>query len=114
LLAIPGAVVIAFGFASIGMAMTSYFKSFQQMNWMNFFLLPMFLFSGTFYPLTVYPQWVQWIIEALPLWQGIAMLRAFTLGDLSWGLLFHVVYFVVMIIGGLIYTTKRLTALFLQ
>ena len=114
LLAIPGAVMIAFGFASIGMALTSYFKSFQQMNWLNFFLLPMFLFSGTFYPLTVYPQWVQWMIEALPLWQGIAMLRAFTLGELSWGLLFHIAYFTVMIVGGLIYTTKRLTALFLR
>lgn len=114
LLAIPGAVLIAFGFASFGMAMTSYLKSFQQMNWLNFFLLPMFLFSGSFYPLTVYPQWIQWLIEAFPLWQGIAMLRAFTLGDISWGLLGHVIYFVVMIVFGLIFTTKRLTALFMR
>ena len=114
LLAIPGAVLIAFGFASFGMAMTSYLKSFQQMNWLNFFLLPMFLFSGSFYPLTVYPQWIQWLIEAFPLWQGIAMLRAFTLGDISWGLLGHIIYFVVMIVFGLIFTTKRLTALFMR
>jgi lipooligosaccharide transport system permease protein len=48
LLAIPGAVLIAFGFASFGMAITSYLKTFHQMNWINFFMLPMFLFSGTF------------------------------------------------------------------
>ncbi|MEI7443106.1 MAG: ABC transporter, partial [Actinomycetes bacterium] len=33
ILAIPAAVLIAFGFASVGMAITSYLKSFQQMDW---------------------------------------------------------------------------------
>ena len=32
---------IAFGFASVGMAVTSFLTNFQQMNWVNFFLLPM-------------------------------------------------------------------------
>jgi len=45
--AIPAAVLIAFGFASVGMGITSYLKDFQQMEWINFFMLPMFLFSGT-------------------------------------------------------------------
>ena len=51
--------LIAFGFASVGMAVTSYMKTFQQMDWINFVLLPMFLFSATFYPITVYPEWIQ-------------------------------------------------------
>lgn len=114
ILAIPAAVVVAFGFASFGMGITSYLKSFQQMNWLNFFLMPMFMFSGTFYPLSIYPQWIQWLIEALPLWQAIAMIRALTLGDIGIGLLFHVLYFVVMIALGLIFTTRRLTALFMR
>lgn len=114
LLAIPGAVLIAFGFASVGMGLTSYMKSFQQMNWINFFLLPMFLFSGTFYPLSIYPQWIQAIIQALPLWQAISLERALTLGTLDWSTLLHVLYFVVMIVAGLFFTTKRLSALFLK
>ena len=114
LLAPFAAVLVAFGFASIGMGITSYLKNFQQMNWVNFFMLPMFLFSGTFYPLTVYPEWLRLVIEALPLWQAIELVRSLTLGTISWGLLWHVLYFVVMIVLGLFFTTKRLTALFLR
>ena len=113
-LAVPASVLIAFGFASFGMAITSYMKNFQQMNWINFFLLPMFMFSGTFYPLSVYPQWIQTIIEALPLWQAIQLVRGLTLGNISWELLGHALYFVVMILAGLFFTTKRLTALFMR
>ena len=54
ILALPAVLLIAFGFASLGMAITSYMKTFQQMDWINFVLLPMFLFSATFYPITVY------------------------------------------------------------
>ena len=113
-LAIPAAVLVAFGFASIGMGITSYMKSFQQMNWINLFMLPMFLFSGSFYPLSVYPQWLQTVIQALPLWQAIDLIRGLTLGNLSWAMLGHVAYFVVMIVLGLWFTTRRLTALFMR
>lgn len=113
-LAIPAAVLIAFGFASFGMALTSYMKSFQQMNWINFFMLPMFLFSGTFYPLDVYPDWLRILVEALPLWQAIALERALMFGQIDAALLWHVVYFVVMIGAGLVFTTRRLTALFMR
>jgi lipooligosaccharide transport system permease protein len=113
LLALPAVVLIAFGFASLGMAITSYMKTFQQMDWINFVMLPMFIFSATFYPITVYPPVMQYIIEALPLWHGVELIRGLTTGALSWGLLWHVLYFAVMITVGLIFTTKRLRALFL-
>ncbi len=114
LLALPAVVLIAFGFASLGMGITSYMKTFQQMEWINFIMLPMFIFSATFYPLTVYPPVMRYIIEALPLWHGVELIRGLTTGDVSWGLLWHVLYFVVMIILGLIFTTRRLRALFLS
>lgn len=114
ILAIPASVLIAFGFASIGMAITSFFTSFQQMDWVNIVLLPLFLFSGSFYPLTVYPGFLQGVLKALPLWQAIEMVRDFTLGIVSTGILWHVLYFVVMAIIGVIATTRRLTKLFLR
>ena len=114
ILAIFGAVFIAFGFASFGMAITSYLKSFQQMQWINFFLMPMFLFSGTFFPLTTYPDWLQLVVKALPLWHGIELERALMLGIFSVDLLGHIAYFVVMIIIGLVFTTKRLNKVFLS
>ena len=114
LLAIPAATLVAFGFASLGMAITSYLKSFQQMNWVTFFLLPMFLFSGTFFPVSVYPQWIQTIVQALPLWQGVELIRSLMLGNINAGLWSHVIYFVVMIALGLWFTTVRLKALFMR
>lgn len=114
LLAIPASVLVAFGFAAVGMGITSYLKHRQQMQYIQLVMLPMFLFSGTFYPLTIYPEPIQWFIQALPLWQAIELIRGLTLGILNLAMLGHVLYFVVMIIGGLYFTTRRLTALFLR
>ena len=114
ILAIPAAVVIAFGFASMGMAITSYFSSYQQMNLIQIAMMPMFLFSGSFFPIKVFPGWVQGVIEAFPLWQAIELVRGLTLGVINIGLFGHVLYFAVMISGGLYFTTKRLDALFMR
>jgi lipooligosaccharide transport system permease protein len=114
LLALPAVLLIAFGFASLGMAITSYLKTFQQMDWINFALLPMFLLSATFYPLSVYPVPIQWFIEALPLWQAVDMLRQFTTGNIEPSMVIHLLYYGVLIAFGLVFTTRRLRALFLD
>ena len=112
--AIPAVLLIACGFASVGMAVTSYMKTFQHMDWINFVLLPMFLFSATLYPITVYPEWVQGVVMAFPLWHGVELIRGFTTGFLSIDMLWHALYYVVMIAVGLVFTTKRLRTLFLD
>ncbi len=114
ILAIPAAVLIAFGFASFGMAVTSYMKSFQQLEIVNVVLLPMFLFSGSFYPLDVFPEWLQTVIRIFPLAHAIDLVRSLTLGNISWALAGHAMYFVVMIVIGLFFTTRRLNALFMR
>ncbi len=114
LLAVPAVVLIAFGFASIGMGITSYLKTFQQMEWIPFVLLPMFLFSATFYPLSVYPEPIQWLVQALPLWHGVELVRGLTTGAIGPMLLVHVLYYLVMIALGMLLTTRRLRALFLD
>lgn len=114
LLALPAVLLIAFGFASLGMAITSYMKTFNQMDWIAFIMLPMFLFSATFYPITVYPEAIQWVIQALPLWHGVELVRGLTTGALSSMMLVHVGYYLVMIAIGIVFTTSRLRALFLK
>ncbi len=74
----------------------------------------MFMFSGTFYPLSVYPEQIQIVIQALPLWHAVELIRGLTLGALNWSMLIHVGYFLVMIVVGLWFTTRRLTALFMR
>jgi len=113
-LAILAATMVAFAFAAVGMGITSYVKSFQQLDMVNFFLLPMFLFSGTLFPLNIFPEWGQVLIQALPLRQAIELVRDCMNLSLTGSLFGHFAYFAVMIIGGLFFTTRRLTALFLR
>ena len=114
LLALPAVLLIAFGFASLGMAITSYMKTFQQMDWIAFILLPMFLFSATFFPISVYPEPIQWLIQALPLWHGVELVRGLTTGVLGVDMVWHVLYYVVMVVVGMVFTTHRLRKLFLD
>ena len=114
MLALPAVVLIAFGFASLGMAVTSYMKTFQQMDWINFVLLPMFLFSATFYPITVYPGWVQQIVMALPLWHGVELMRQLSVGHFEASTAVHLTYFVALSVLGIAFTTRRLRSLFLR
>jgi lipooligosaccharide transport system permease protein len=114
ILALPALLIVAFGFASLGMGITSYMKTFQQMDWIQFVMLPMFLLSATFYPITVYPEPVQWVVEALPLWHGVELVRGLTTGVIGPAMLAHLLYFLIMIVVGLTFTTRRLRALFLD
>lgn len=114
LLMVPVAVLIAFGFAALGMGVTSYLTSFQQMDLINFVMLPMFLFSATLYPISVYPEPIQWFVMAMPLWHGVELMRQLSFGHLTGMTLVHVVYFLGMTALGLWLTTVRLRKLFLR
>ena len=114
LLAIPAGAVIGFGFASLGMALTSYMTSFQHMGMINIVLLPITLFSGSFFPLSVLPNWLANIVYWTPLTQGIELMRSLTLGTVDGSIFIHLAYFSVFIAGGLYFTTRRLNALFMK
>lgn len=114
LLAIPAGAVIGFGFASLGMALTSYMTSFQHMGMINIVVLPITLFSGSFFPLSVLPNWLANIVYWTPLTQGIEMMRMLTLGTVDASIFIHLAYFSVFIAGGLYFTTRRLNALFMK
>ncbi len=114
LLMVPVAVLVALGFAALGMGITSYLKTFQQMDLINFAMLPMFLFSATLYPITVYPETVQWFVMAMPLWHAVELMRQLSVGHLGLVTLVHVGYFLVMTAAGLWLATVRLRALFLR
>lgn len=111
---IPVAVLIALGFASVGMAVTSFVKGFQQLNIVPMVLLPMFLFSATLYPITVYPEPVQWLVKAMPLWHGVELMRQLSVGWLDQWTPVHAAYFVVLSVVGIVAVTLRLRTLFLR
>lgn len=60
----------------------------------RFGLIPLFLFSGTFFPVARLPGWLQPIAYATPLYHGVTLCRALTLGHLGWSNLGDAVYLV--------------------
>jgi lipooligosaccharide transport system permease protein len=59
----------------------------------RFGMMPLMLFSGTFFPLSQLPVWLRPVAYATPLWHGVALCRALSLGRADWpGALGHVAY----------------------
>jgi lipooligosaccharide transport system permease protein len=109
----PGAVLTSAAFAAVGMAGTSYMRSWQDFDFVSLAILPLFLFSATFYPLAVYPGWLQIVVRVTPLYQSVALLRGVDLGLFDWAMVGHVAYLAAMGVGGLLVTSRRLGHLLL-
>ncbi len=114
LLALPAATMIAFAFSSVGMFLTTFMRSWVDFDYVNLAILPMFLFSATFFPLSTYPSALQWVVQVTPLYQGVALERALMLAEIGPGLLWHVLYFAVLGALGLIGTGRRFERLLLS
>ena len=114
LLALPAALLVALAFAAVGMAATSFMRSWQDFDLVTLATVPMFLFSTTFYPLSVYPGWLQVVVECLPLYHAVELMRGLTTGAVSPALLGHVAYFLVMALLGGVVAARRLQALLLR
>lgn len=110
-LALPAAVLIGFGFAGAGMAATTWMRSFVDFDYVNIVLIPLFLFSATFFPISQYPTGLQIVVRCTPLYQGVALERALVLGDVHWTLLVHVAYLALMGVVGLRIAGRRLARL---
>jgi lipooligosaccharide transport system permease protein len=108
---LPGATLIGFAFAGVGMAGTSFMRSWQDFEFVNLSILPLFLFSATFYPLSTYPRILQLVVQCTPLYQGVALERAFTTGTVGIDVLGHAAYLVVMGLTGLTVASRRMTML---
>ena len=112
-LALPAALLIGFGFAGAGMAATTFMRSWQDFEWVTLGMMPMFLFSTTFFPLSVYPRQLQVVVECTPLYQGIEIIRGLTLGTVGWPLLARAAYLGLMGLGGMLISSRRLGRLLL-
>ena len=110
-LALPAAVVTGMAFAApiAGFAATAQ-NDTPFTTIYRFGLIPLFLFSGTFFPVAVLPVWLRPIAEVTPLYHGVALCRGFVLGHLGvWGGIGHAAYLVALMALGfrLAMTTYR-------
>jgi lipooligosaccharide transport system permease protein len=114
LLALPGAFVIGFGFAGAGIAAVTFMRSWQDFDFVQLVMLPMFMFSATFYPISVYPEAIEWIVRALPLYHGIELIRALTTGTVGTFQLVNVAYLLAMGAAGMAFAARRIDGLLLK
>ncbi|HTW11375.1 MAG TPA: ABC transporter permease, partial [Solirubrobacteraceae bacterium] len=108
LLALPGSVIVGYAFGAGGLAVTTYLRDWADFQLIQLVMLPMFLFATTFYPLSIYPHWVRPVIEVLPLYQSIQLLREPALGIFHWDIAVAIVYLTVFGSLALALATRRL------
>ncbi len=114
LLALPAVVVVGLAFAGVGMAATTWMRSWQDFDLVTLATLPMFLFSATFYPLSTYPPGLRWVVEATPLYHAVALVRGLCLGAVGPALLGHLAYLLVLGLAGTLLAGRRLQRLLLS
>lgn len=114
LLALPSALLIGWAFASIGMAVTTWMRSWQDLDLVQLAIVPLFLFSATFYPVSTYPDQVDWLVQLSPLYHGVALVRGVMLAEIGPYLLVHVGVLVSLGLLGVAVTERRLRRLLLR
>ncbi len=113
-LALPAALLIGFAFAGAGMALTTFMRSWQDFEYVQLAIMPMFLFSATFFPVTAFGGGLRWVVEATPLYRGVVLCRELTTGAVSMDSLVSVVYLLAMGGIGLWIVSRRLEKLLLK
>jgi lipooligosaccharide transport system permease protein len=106
--AVPAALLIGVAFAGAGVATTSFMRTWQDFAAVQLVLLPLFLFSGTFYPLTSYSAPFRVVVELTPLYHGVHLLRGLTTGVVGVDMLLDVVYLLAMGGAGILIASRRL------
>ena len=103
-LAWPSVVLLGVAFSAPISAFGAWAQSEGAFNPLfRFAIMPMFLFSGTFFPVTRLPQGVRDLAYATPLWHGVALCRSLSLGTAQLGASAgHVAYLAVVIALGVL------------
>jgi lipooligosaccharide transport system permease protein len=105
--------LISFAFSACAIAGITYMRSHADFEFVPSIMLPMFLFSGTFYPVSSYGNWA-WIAQLSPLYHGVVVTRGLNLGEWSWTYIPHLAVLVAMALIGLGVTARRIDSLLLK
>jgi lipooligosaccharide transport system permease protein len=114
ILSLPGALLIGFAFAGLGVAAITYFRTWQDFELLALVQLPMFLFSATFFPISTYPDAIQWVVRFSPLYHAIELLRALNFGTVGWAQAVNIAYLLVLGLVGVYIAQRRVGKLLLK
>jgi lipooligosaccharide transport system permease protein len=108
LLALLAAVLTGLAFASPIAAFSATRQNEQGFSLLyRFGLIPMFLFSGTFFPVSQLPDAIRWLAYLTPLWHGVVLCRGLALGQGSVAALsLHALVLAALAVAG-VYAARR-------
>lgn len=107
-LSLPAALLVGWAFAAFGTSLTTFVRSWTDFDLMALITQPLFLASTTFFPMSVYPDWAHTIVRATPLYHGVDLIRALSLGTVGLTDFGHVAYLAVMGTICTAFTSRRL------
>jgi lipooligosaccharide transport system permease protein len=108
-LIVPAALLVAGAFAAAGLAGTSYLRTVNDFDVpMGLIVMPMFLFSGTFFPIEAYPAPIQVFMQLTPLYHAISLIRGLSTGLLGIAQLWDLVYLVAFFAIGLAIAMRQM------
>jgi lipooligosaccharide transport system permease protein len=109
--AFVAAALVGFAFGGIGMALSTFMRSWQDFDLIFSVQFALFLFSGTFVPAEAYPSALRWLVEATPLYRSVDLIRGITTGAWSWLQLADVLYLLALFALGLAVAGRRMSKL---
>lgn len=99
LLAVPAVMLSGAALSAGAMILTGITKEISSLEKvMTLIVFPLFLFSGTFFPVSLYPALLQPVVKATPLFHSASLLRALTTGHVDAGTVMHAGYLLVMFV----------------
>lgn len=103
ILAIPVAVLVGTSCAAVIMAYTATLHTDEAYTWLfRFVVTPLFLLSGTFFPIDQLPAWGRVVAHLTPLFHGVELVRQLTIYDLDPSAIWHLGYLVALLVVGVV------------
>ncbi|MGH2357347.1 MAG: ABC transporter permease [Candidatus Limnocylindria bacterium] len=108
-LVVPAVLFVAAAFAGAGLAGTAFLRTVNDFDIpMGLVVMPMFLFSGTFFPIDIYPAPIQVFMQATPLFHAISLIRGLSTGLVGLAQVWDVAYLVAFFAVGLWIATRQM------
>jgi Nod factor-specific ABC transporter NodJ protein len=101
---LPAALLTGMAFAAPAAAWAVGVRSYTQVNTIfRFVIMPMYMFSGTFFAIAQLPSWIRPVAYVLPLWHGVELCRTLSLGTASAsGTAVHVAFLLALTAAGIL------------
>ena len=114
-LVLPAAILLGAAFSAAGLATTTFLRTVQDFDLpMGLVVMPMFLFSGVFFPISVYPIFIQAIMQVIPLYRGVHLLRSLTTGVIDLTVLVDVGYLLAFFAVAITIAMRRMETRLIQ